>query len=327
MPLRAKFLFAADLGDPITSVYLTDVGCCAGTILGKVWLYSFDTKQHEELSAFSDEGVRGLYLDNETCCATIGGEGIRGWARAPPHTASGSVNFRSFDKKNTQNVKHVLQFGPWACVIFPTSSIMMNVVTQEHSHCQFKLFDYGSSQELVPCDFDGKTVVVIDRSLNGSSPAFRFVNLEQTESVSQIDVEDLPHRGSVTFAKLWGPDHLAYVAGGSSVYLYDYRRRAPSHRLTGHTAEIIAMDSSDSKVIATLSSDAQIIRWDGATGKQLQILHVPEASFFLGYPYCLTMHGHKILVTADEGAILLDFEQEHSEQQEPAAPVKLKDSL
>lgn len=309
--MRAKFLFAADLGDPISSIYLSDVGCMAGTMLGKVWLYSFDAKQAEELAAFSDEGIRAVYLDEESSCATIGGEGCRGWKRASPHTVMSSVNFRSLDKKNAQNVKHVLQRGPWACVIFPTSSTMVHVTKQEHHHCQFKLFDYGSSQELAPCDFDGQSIVVIDRSLIGSRPIFRFVRLKEgSEPGSQIDVEDLPHGGSTTLAKLWGPDHLAYVIGGSSVYLYDYRRKTPGHRLVGHRAEIVAMDASSSKVIATLSSDAQIFLWNGATGEPLQSFHVPEASFFLGYPYSLSMYGEKLLVSCDEGAILIELDQD-----------------
>jgi len=312
MPTRAKFLFAADLGDPISSICLSNVGCMAGTMLGKVWLYSFDTKQHEQLTAFSDEGIRALYIDEENCCATIGGEGCRGWKRLPPHAAISAVNFRSLDKKNTQHVKHVLQRGPWACVLFPTLSTMVNVTKQEHHHCQFKLFDYGSSQELAPCDFDGQSIVVIDRTLSGANPIFRFVNLsaERQEPGSQVDIESLPHGASVTLAKLWGPDSLAYVAGGSLVHMYDYRRRMTTHTLSGHAAEIIAMDASDPKLIATMSSDAQVFLWNGVTGKPVQTFHVPEASFFLGFPYCLSMHGPRLLISCDEGAILIEFDGE-----------------
>merc|ERR1719329_2140910 len=187
-------------------------------MMGRVWLCSFDTNELTELTAFSDEAIRALYLDEDNSCATVGGEGCRGWKRAAPHSVIATVNFRSLDKKNTQTVKHVLQRGPWACVIFPTTSTMVHVTKQEHHVCKFKLFDYGSSQELAPCDFDGRNIVVIDRSLIG--PFFRIVNLEQGDSKSQVDIDDLPHRTSVTLAKLWGPDHLAYVAGGSSVYLH-----------------------------------------------------------------------------------------------------------
>jgi WD40 repeat protein len=305
MPLRAKFLFATELGDPISAIYLCNVGCMAGTAMGRVWLYSFDTKQAEELTAFSDEGIRALYLDEENSCATVGGEGCRGWKRAPPHNTISTVNFRSLDKKNTQMVKHVLQHGPWACVIFSTSSTMVHVTKQEHHLCQFKLFEYGSSQELATCDFDGQTIVVIDRSLVGA--IFRFINLEQDKASSQVDIDDLPHGNNVTHAKLWGSDHLAYVAGGSSVYVYDYKRKKPVNTLTGHRAEIIAIDASD--CIATLSCDAEIIIWNPTSGAALQTFHVPEASFFLGFPYYLSLHGQRILVSADEGVILIEFDE------------------
>lgn len=307
MPLRAKFLFAADLGDPISSISVSDVGCMAGTMLGKVWLYSFDTKQAIELTTFSDEGIRGLHLDDECACATVGGEGCRSWKRSPPHEAISSVNFRSLDKKNTQAVKHVLQHGPWVCVLFPTSSTMVHVTKQDHHHCQFKLFDYGSSMEVAPLDFDGKSIVVVDRTLG--NPVYRFVNLEQSEPGTHVDVENLPLGKSVTLAKLWGPNCLAYVAGGSQVYLYDFRKKTPMHELAGHKAEIVAMDASGDKIIATLSSDAQVFLWNAASGKPLHSLRVPEASFFLGFPYCLTLEGNRLLISADEGVILMELDE------------------
>merc|ERR1712146_51851 len=115
-----------------------------------------------------------------------------------------------------------------------------------------------------------------------------------------IDIDDLPHGSSVTIAKLWGNDHLAYVAGGSSVYLYDYRKKRPvEHRLAGHRAEILAMDASEDR-LGTLSGDRQVFLWNPRTGDALQSFHVPEASYFLGFPYFISLHGQRILVSADE---------------------------
>jgi len=306
----------------------------AGTMLGKVWLFSFDSKQVEMLTAFSDEGVRGLYLDEEYSYATLS-EGCRGWRRTRPHAQQlKETNFRNLDRKNTQSVKHVLQRGPWACVLFPVASTVVNVAKQpqEHHHRAFKLFDVGSSAEVAPCDFDGESLVVVDRSdrtqggfsdacgcasacgcgqeLPDRPPVFRLVQLERNE---QTEIDNLPKASSVTLIRLWGPDCLAYAVG-STLFLYDWREKALRRPpLSGHRAEIVAVDAHSPEIIATLSSDASVKLWKGATGECVQTLFVPGASFFLGYPYCLYVQGRRVLVSADEGVILLELDAGHSE--------------
>eukprot|EP00425_Heterocapsa_triquetra_P013371 CAMPEP_0195137694 /NCGR_PEP_ID=MMETSP0448-20130528/156424_1 /TAXON_ID=66468 /ORGANISM="Heterocapsa triquestra, Strain CCMP 448" /LENGTH=83 /DNA_ID=CAMNT_0040175935 /DNA_START=10 /DNA_END=257 /DNA_ORIENTATION=- len=83
--------------------------------MGKVWLFSSDTRHPELITGFSEEGVRGLYMDQDAAYSTFC-EGSRSWHRARPHAALGNVNFRS---RTGNNIKHVLQRGKWACVLFP----------------------------------------------------------------------------------------------------------------------------------------------------------------------------------------------------------------
>jgi len=275
----------------------------AGTMLGRVWLFSFENKQVEMLSAFSDEGIRGLYMDEESSYAILN-DGCRGWRLSKPHAQVGTVCFRSLDRKNTQNVKHVLQRGAQACVLFPISTTVVNVTRQEHHHCGFKLFDFGSSTEVVPCDFDGETLAVVDRTLAGGNPIFRLVQLARND-ITEIDC--LPKASSASLVKLWGPDCLAYVVG-TVLYLYDYSKKQVRHSLRGHRAEIVAVDARDAEILATLSNDAVVKLWSGTRGDCLQTLFVPEASFFLGYPYCLCVQGRRVLVSADQGVYLLEVD-------------------
>eukprot|EP00439_Symbiodinium_sp_Y106_P055851 s672_g7.t2 len=147
---RSSYLFQADLGDPISCVYVNDFGCMAGTVQGKVMLYNFQDGQAEVLTAFSDEGVRGLYMDNEVAYATLM-DLCKGWNMEPPHQQSISVNFRNWDRKNSQHVKHILQRGPWACVVFPMASTVMHIPRQEHHQRSLRLFDYGGTgSEVAP---------------------------------------------------------------------------------------------------------------------------------------------------------------------------------
>jgi hypothetical protein len=261
-------------------------------------------------------------MEEDACWATVGSEGCRGWKKAQgrwtDQPGPAVVNFQSLDRKNTQkqNVKHVLQRGPLACVIFPTVSTKVNVTTQDYQHYEFKFFDMGSQEEVVPCDFDGESIFVIKRSKSETSdsadrrrgPSFCFINLERPKEL--VEVEELPYGSSVSLAKLWGNDCLAYVAGGSSVYVYDYRRKQLREQFSHKNAEVIAMDASDPERIVTLSCDAQVSVWQISNSGSRLILnfHVPEASFFLGFPYCIALCQKKIMLSADEGAILIEFD-------------------
>jgi len=298
---RCRFLFAAEFGDPISSIFMNENGCMAGTMMGRVWIYSFESKQVEMLTTFSDEGVRGLYADHEFSYAILN-EGCRIWSFENLQER-GTVDFSSLDKKNTHNVKYVLQRGPLACVLFPVSTTVVNVAQQGHYyHSGFKLFDFGSSTEVVPCDFDGETLAVVDRCQAGGNPVFRVVQLARYD-VTEIDC--LPRASNISLVKLWGPDCFAYAVG-NTLYLYDYKKKETRHKLHGHHAEIVAVDARDTVILGTLSSDAVVKLWSGKRGDCLQTLFVPEASFFLGVPYELCVQGKRILVSADQGVYLLE---------------------
>lgn len=320
-PARQRFLFQCDLGDPISCVQLGPGGSCmAGSVQGRVWLLSRSNPgdlaaaegrkgsrgvpppRAELLAGFSDEGVRGLFLDEESAYATFS-ESCKAWTRSRPRSQQGNMCFRSLDRKNTQSVKHVLQRGSWACVLFPLSTTLVNVARREHHHRPFKLFDYGSSADVAPCDFDGEQLVVINRSRAGMGPSFHLVHLERNE---QKDLIDLPEAPYASLVRLWGPDCIA-CAVGKALHVYDHKRDELRYTLCGHTSEIIAVDARNGDSIATLGSDGIVRVWCGKTGTCLRTLRVPGANFFLAYPYCLCVQDQRILVSSDEGVWLLEL--------------------
>lgn len=300
---RSRFLFACELGDPVSSIHLGDAGCMAGSAMGKIWLFHFDSREAEMLAGWSDEGVRGLYMDEDACFATLN-ECCRSWRRQSPHAACPVLSFRTLDKKNTQTVKHVLQRGAWACVLFPISSMVVHLARQEHHHRSFKLFDFGPSTEVAPCDFDGESVVIVDRSTPGAPPVFRLIQLERNE---HTELSTLPRAGPVSILKLWGSDCLAYVVG-SALYLYDHRTKELKHSLLGHRAEIVAVDAQDPLTIASLDAKAVVKLWNGVTGECISTTTIPEATYFLGYPYFLSVRGSRILTSADQGVFLTELD-------------------
>eukprot|EP00403_Amphidinium_massartii_P017252 CAMPEP_0178420344 /NCGR_PEP_ID=MMETSP0689_2-20121128/26079_1 /TAXON_ID=160604 /ORGANISM="Amphidinium massartii, Strain CS-259" /LENGTH=300 /DNA_ID=CAMNT_0020041813 /DNA_START=44 /DNA_END=943 /DNA_ORIENTATION=+ len=296
-----RYLFVADLGDPVSCIHANEFGVMAGTMLGKVWLYNFNTKETDLLTAFSDEGIRGLYLDDELAHATIC-EGARSWQCSGLHMPGLGLNFRTLDKKSTQSVKHVLQRGPWACVLFPITTTLVHLGRQEQRQAQFRLFDLGSPSEVVPCDFDGQRLCIVDRTLSSRLPVYHIIHLEQAE---QLELKDLPGSSHATLMKLWGSKFVVYSCGGAVVHIYDYKAKKMERELSGHRAEVLAIDAQDEVTIATLSVDAEVRLWNGATGECTKILHVPEANFFMGFPYHIIAREKHVCVAADQGVYLL----------------------
>lgn len=300
---RSSYLFQADLGDPVSCVFVNDFGCMAGTMLGKVMFYNFKDGEAEILAAFSDEGVRGLYLDQEMCYSTLM-DLCKGWQLEPPHQQNLSVNFRTWDRKNAQNVKHIMQRGPWVLVLFPMSTTVLHIGRQEHQHRGFKLFDYGTSAEVAPCDFDGEKLVLVDRSRGTGPPLFRIVQLERNE---HTEVDNISSASSVTLLKLWGTSYLV-CAVNRNLLIYDYQEQVTKFTIWGGGSEIMAIDAQDLEILGTLDREAVAKLWNGRTGECIASVQVPDAHYHMGYPYCLCVSGHRLILSADEGVFLAELD-------------------
>lgn len=307
---RCKFLFTCELGDPISSIFINDYGCMAGTYMGKVWVFEFESKQVELLASFSDEGVRGLYLDGDAAFATFS-ESCHSWSRtmSSPYAyvnSSRKFQFKQLSNAKTyQQTKHVLQRDALACALLTNVSTVVNVTNQESHHSNFKICDHSVTPEVVPCDFDGSNLAVVDWSK--ASPVFHVIHVVRNE---ECEVTDLPKGRRVTLARLWGPDCLIYVTGETATYIYDFRLHKLRSKLHGHRAEIVAMDAHDEELISTLSLDAEVRVWRGNTGECIHSLFVQEASFLLGYPYFINVCRNRVLVSADEGVYLIEHDHD-----------------
>lgn len=304
---RTRFLFATDVGDPISCISISDAGCMAGSMLGRVWQLRFaghgGPPEPERLAGYSEDGVRGLHIDAERSYTTlldkcqIWKQGLNTASPVEP------IRFTQLDRKSAQSVKHVLQRGPWVCVLFSMSSTVVNILEQRHHHRAFKLMDFGSAIEIAPCDFDGESLVVADRSSLGSPPVFRVVQLERND---QTEVDAIPDASRISIIKLWRQDYLVYVIA-SSLYIYDMRKSQIRGTLRGHKAEILAVDTQDDKTIVSMSADGVVNFWNDV-GDCLRTLRVPEATFFLGFPYFVCACGQRVLLSADEGVFLAEID-------------------
>lgn len=269
----------------------------------------------ELLCSWSEEGIRGLYMD-ERCCYVVYNDGFNIWQRKGLEWVSTGppVCFRGLDRKYTTNAKYVVQCGPWACVFYPIYTSSVHVGRREHHHRIFKLSDYGSSGEVGPCDFDGETALFVDRAALRGHRTFFMVHLERNDTV---ELEDLPNVGCAgppwtsapggpSLMKLWGSDCIAYTEG-CMLILYNFRTREIVHVLQGHWEEIIAVDSHEPTAVATLSRDGIVKLWSGDSGACIRTVTLAGASFSLEFPYHLHWVGQRMAVVADEGLFLVNL--------------------
>jgi len=313
--VHCRLVFECNFGDPICCLFLSSTGTMAGTTCGRVWANDFST-DGELLCSWSEEGVRGLYMD-ETCCYVISNEGFNVWQRRGLGwvDTSSPVCFHALDMKSTANARYVVQRGPWACVLYQGYTSSVHVSRREHYHRQFKLSDYGTSGEVGPCDFNGETALFVDRAALRGRASFFMVHLEKNETVY---LDDLPSVGCVgpplgaapggpSLMKLWGLDCVVYVEG-SVLVLYNFRRRQIIHEFRDHWDEIVAVDAHELTALATLSRDGVVKRWSGDSGDCIRTLYVAGASFSLGFPYHLHWVDQRIAVAADEGVFLVNLD-------------------
>eukprot|EP00435_Cladocopium_sp_Y103_P016187 s2260_g4.t1 len=163
----------------------------------------------------------------------------------------------------------------------------------------------------VQSDFDGEKLVLVDRSRGTGPPLFRIVHLERNH---HTEVDNVPAADSVTLLKLWGASYLI-CAQNRNLLIYDYEDQAPGVKLIirGQGSEIMAVDSQDPEIIASLDRDAVVKLWNGRTAECVAQLKVPDAHYHMGYPYYLCVSGHRLLLSADEGVFLAELDEAPAE--------------
>jgi WD40 repeat protein len=275
---------------------------------GKVRFFDAATQRVETLTAFLEEGVRGLYMDDTTCYVTAGDE-CRCWRRSEPFKEAGHISFRSLDRKMAQNVKFVLQTGPLACCLFTQNSAVVHVGKREHHHRAFRLLDHGQWEDVAPCDFDGEQVALLDRShtIQQGGDSMIRIRVMHLETNQLTEVDKLLGASQMSILKLWNSNYIAYVVG-NTLHIYDFRNKRTHSSLGGAGREILAVDTRSAQSIVTLNGSGEVKLWNTATGECSRTLRIPEAGFFFGFPYFVSAQGGNIAVSADEGVYLIELE-------------------
>jgi hypothetical protein len=299
---RCRYLFQADLGDPISCVYIGDAACMAGTMMGKAWLFNMVSADVEKTHGFSDEGLRSIYCDRQStylACSDICQE----FRISKPHALVTTRYFSSYN--TTGSLKSVLQNGPKVCIIFLNATVELDLTKGRSQKRPFKSSDLThATGEVLPCDYDGVRLIVSYRVGDQSSPVYRVVTLERNE---HTEIRNLPKADYVSLVKLWGAEYIACVVG-RTVQLYDHLEQRSRLVFQGHRAEVLALGTQEVETITSLSADGVVKRWEGRTGVCLHSLKIPQASFWFGYPYCLCTHGSRVLISADEGVFLMELD-------------------
>jgi len=305
-PSRVSLLFTADFGDPISTLYCNEVGCVAGTYLGKVWRHRWDTKETTSLAAYSENAVRCVYLNPSYDTYTLIGEAaLQVWP-------DGHLQHRimEFDRKTVlgpqNSSKFVLSWQNLALILFPASTIGVNLLTAETIPHLFRLFDLHSNGEGCPSDFDGEAIVCVCRC--SSSVVVTVIDLEKNE---HFTIPKIPGWSTLSIVRLWGPRCLAYVTKARIVVVYNYCNHTVLHRWK-HNSDVLALDASDDKYIFVLMKNGSVKVWNGESGVCNYTLTVAShASFHLRFPYYILASWPRIILSCDEGVVVLELDAEN----------------
>eukprot|EP00397_Hematodinium_sp_SG-2012_P031888 GEMP01033897.1.p1 GENE.GEMP01033897.1~~GEMP01033897.1.p1 ORF type:complete len:322 (-),score=42.99 GEMP01033897.1:1108-2073(-) len=301
----SRLLFANDFGDPISAIYVNDVGCMAGSYLGKVWRYQWDTEHWMILAPYSDNSVRSVYMTPLESYAMIGERTIRAWEIEHGVPMKKKLNFDpkapAIGTSSVGSVKFVCGWQHLVVVLYPTTTVVMNLPSCESVTRSFRLFDNGgAARTACPTDFDGEALVCVDR---GDSISIKVIYLERNEVFNVVNVPDVD---TMSFVKLWGPKCLVYVTKARDVVVYNYTARFAVHRWQ-HKSDVIALDTANPTYIFVLLQNGDVNIWNGDSGKREKTEKCPPGvSFHMGWPYFISVHETHIVVSCDEGVAIVE---------------------
>eukprot|EP00916_Digyalum_oweni_P001972 GHVL01003748.1.p1 GENE.GHVL01003748.1~~GHVL01003748.1.p1 ORF type:complete len:313 (+),score=45.72 GHVL01003748.1:47-985(+) len=291
-------IFPFPKGDPVCSLYINETGSIAGTILGRVFLHIFEKKRSLCLAAWTDDAVRGVYMDSSTAWATVGESHASSWSLSNPK----AYRQVRFEKPLTDSTKFVLQDGPLVVIVCKNVLWKVDVVTEVTECFQFQPLEDGTVT--APTDFNGTHIAIAEWPKSRA----RRVHVHATTTQCPVEsVINLPKSSpSVTQIKLWPPGRLVTVFKQRCLHVWNLQDCSRIHEWSHHTDDIIAIDGSKMRLVS-LAKDGIICIWD-TVGGCIASLYVPGATFSLGFPYYImsNSNGSKIIFSSDEGVLLVE---------------------
>lgn len=297
--LNSKFVIPCDYGDAVSALHVTEEYITCGTLLGRVWLYNIASNSRVLLAGFSDDSVRGVYIEDGTVFATIGDQYCRRFRINDPVDQLES----KFDRRSSSSgFKYVLQKFNQVTIVYPGMTTFVDVTNNQQSMCPYKI-----QQPLIlnVCPLDAFQYLLL---------LSEFPSVEEDEDVvskRKLKVVDVSQNTTIfemmapriSFAILLDATRIMYVSNRKT-HVYDFiRNELAECKISG---EIIAASvSGEEGIVTSLFPNGSISVWDSNTGSIMGRGRIDNFCGSLGFPYliesCLAGPNYLVTVSSDYG--------------------------
>uniref|UniRef100_A0A7S1JVM4 Anaphase-promoting complex subunit 4 WD40 domain-containing protein n=1 Tax=Vitrella brassicaformis TaxID=1169539 RepID=A0A7S1JVM4_9ALVE len=322
--MSCRLLFEGLRGDPVSAIFLTSQGCCAGTLCGRVVAHFFEglhSGRNLVICSWSEDAVRGVWFTEHCITVTVGDSLCRLYPRAL--TATGGVpQEMAFEKKAAASVRFVLQRANNVIVLSNGVTLVSDLRDGSQRSLGWKLQDRYTA----PCDWNGANLLLFS-AVPDEQPSIQLLQPEQHQ---RLVVRDLPRRTRVvTQLKLWGDGRIVFVREGRCIVVFDYKTNLDTHVISGHRGDIVSIAFCDEHRIAAVSNDGTLKIWDITNTKSrrgvcTKTVTLRQCSFDLGWSYHMAATDSLVAFSADEGVFLVDLNGSQgtgsATQVVPAAP-------
>ena len=219
--------------------------------------------RHMLYAAHSDSSVRQIHTTDSEVITVVGNQSLRAYGRYGPKMQKGF----DFDRRVTCNLEYVLG-RPGSGVVLVGSDgicVFVDLVEQKQYMCSMRI----QSKDFVPCDFNGKEVLVFSH-FGGKDRQLEVLGVPMCkEEPRWSDVPQLlfqlkigKHQNQCHLFKFWGDDCVVFIENSCKLSVHNYHTGVELwSRKVPFGSDVLAIDSGDSEVLFTLSADATMALW------------------------------------------------------------------
>lgn len=284
MSTTSKYVIPAEIGDPVSALFSDDEFVAIGTLMGRIWIYNIRRNTRKMIAGFSDEAIRGIYVQDGTVYATVGDQYCRQIRISDPFDQLES----RFDRRSSASgFKYVLQRFNQVTIVYPGMTTFVDVTTPgNQSMCPFKI-QQATILNVCPLDVYQYMVLVTEfPATDESTPPprkFRLVDVAAGETRWEL-VEP-----KIVAIRLISKDELVYFAKARLV-VYNFVTKTSLAEIR-HSSEVLAIDCSlcmgeeGKPWFTVLSVDGSVTVYNYVEGKAVYVGKMKSPCFSLGFPY------------------------------------------
>lgn len=280
-----KLVIPAELGDPVSCVFIDGEYIACGTLLGKVWLYRIGKNTRKMFAGFNDDAVRGIYVQDSSLFATIGDQFCRQYRVNDPLD---QLDYKFNRRSNGSGFKHVIQHFNQVTVFYPGMTMFVDVVSNNQSMCPYKL-QRPMMVNVCLIDCYQYLVLFTEFGVSESSvpPPRKFRLVDVSTGFVRWESDDV----RISQARFINDSTIVYVKGRKMV-VFDFAENKSRELTTSHKSDVIAIDcglcmgAQCPGLILSLGRGGTVSAIEWTTGKERYFSKlIKRVSFSLGFPY------------------------------------------